>query len=391
MDQVVDANGTTTRSVNPLPQDVLSAADDKFDAAAQGDTAAVPAVPEPATPAASPAAAEPVVKAQEVGSTPPAEAKTTAETSPEWTNLLAKYKGDQNAAAKAYWETNNRASQLAKERDELAEKLKAVQAPGSTPAPQAQPTPVAQLVPELQRYEQKILSVEKTYLAKHKEHETYSTARATVKQQIAGLRRQLASNDISLDRDKLTADLMGALAQEDGIEQYLLSLENDMTSIDERWQELQMNQETVKRTLALERAAQEDREAKAQAQEQQQTEAFRTEWFGTIDRISKDATLVPAKHAERFVKLVKQAGMAHVAAGTPIENTEAFIKEQAAEFRSTLEAERQEAVAAYSQQKIQDSTLQAPTGKTALAPETKSPRKDWTRKDWDAHEENIVL
>src|SRR5688500_16057091 len=40
---------------------------------------------------------------------------------PEYQNLLAKYGGDKNVAAKAYWDTNNRAAQLAQEKEALAQ------------------------------------------------------------------------------------------------------------------------------------------------------------------------------------------------------------------------------------------------------------------------------
>lgn len=385
--------GAGTETVSRIPADVQSAADSAFDNSYTDDkkvqdaTAALAPAPTEVSNTEAPATD---VKAQEAAvSNTPSEAKPTDAEPAEWKNLLAKYNGDRAAAGKAYWETNNRNAELARKNEELTKQLEATKA-GSNPvqtAPQQSQTE-QQLGPELRRYAQKILSVETAYQRQNQDKQTYLQEGQRLDQNIATIRRQLASGNLSIDRDDLTAKLVDALDSRDKVTQYVDYLDSQMTTLDDRWQELQSNQEQVKRTLTLEKQLREDREAKERASEDASTHQFRSSWNGTIDAVSKDVSAVPASSAEAFVKFVKARGKAQVADGEPIMDVEKFVRDTAVEFKGMLEAESNARFATYSKSKTADTTLNAPTGKNAQAPKTEAGRASWTPQQWEDHYES---
>lgn len=381
--------GSGVETATRAPQEVLSASDDAFDSAFKSEAGKVDSAPAPAE-GSTPEVEATDVKAQEAAvSNTPSEAKPTDAEPAEWKNLLAKYNGDRAAAGKAYWETNNRNAELARKNEELAKQLEAAKA-GSPPvqtAPQQSQTE-QQLGPELRRYAQKILSVETAYQRQNQDKQTYLQEGQRLDQTIATIRRQLASGNLSIDRDDLTAKLVDALDSRDKVTQYVDYLDSQMTTLDDRWQELQSNQEQVKRTLTLEKQLREDREAKERASEDASTHQFRSSWNGTIDAVSKDVSAVPASSSEAFVKFVKARGKAQVADGEPIMDVEKFVRDTAVEFKGMLEAESNARFATYSKSKTADTTLNAPTGKSAQAPKTEAGRASWTPQQWEDHYES---
>lgn len=376
------------------------AADAAFDSAftseiAKVETAAPEPVKEGSTPSetasGTPASTE---TASAVGSTPPAEAVPVApgtEDAPEYQNLLAKYGGDKNAAAKSYWETAKSASQLKAERDALAQEIAALKA-GSTPAPkEIAKTPEPEVPSDLRWYDENIRAVENAYLETTKEKKEWGNRDKQLDVQIRDLRRKLSSNDLSLDKDALNTQLIAALDDKDAISNYLASLDAQIKSQDKEWVGLKQNRSFAAKVLEQDKALTEAREAKAREQEEHETSQFQTQWFGTIDKVAKDASIIPADLSQGFQKYVKQAGKAYVADGTPILDVEKFVRDSALEYVGEVKKFHEAQSRLYGQQKKADASVEAPTGANAFASETKRQRADWTQEQWAAYEEQIQL
>ena len=363
-----------------IPQSIDSAADAAFAKAladqAQTETES-PSVPD-----------EPKTETQEAGSPPTTEAAPvtapTPEDSPEWKNLLSKY-GDKNAAAKQYWETNNRAAQLAKEKAELEEKLKAFEAsPAAKPVATPEPSPAPA---ELQRVDVKIRATEEKYRNINGETQKYTQENTRLGQEIGKIVKQLASGDLSLDRDQLQAKLVDAYNEKAAVENYLDTLGERAELLNDKWQDLQSQREMYTRVLTQERELQAAREAKERDHEDIEVKSIRTQWDAIAEKVSKDAALIPASMAPRFLTRLKRETLAELASQEPITDYEKFARQVAADFMDPAKEFHQAQSATYAKQKAQDAATSAPTGAPALASETKRPRSEWTPQQWDKYHE----
>lgn len=311
----------------------------------------------------------------------------------EWKNLVAKFNGDQNAAAKAYWETNNRASQLSREKEELAAKLAAYEKAASPAAPEA-PKPAPQDLPiELKRYDEKIRSVETNFAVTQKEKATYVQEGNRLDGVIRTLTRQLGSNKLDLDREDLTLKLTEAISERDAVSNYVAELDRRLYSFDEKWQELKENREIRAAILEQKKELEAAREAKARSDEEAQSSQyiakFQTDWNSTIDKVSKDTSVIPAVLSQRFEKFVRMLGKAFVADGQPIEDVNAFVLDAAKDFVAGAKDFHSAQSAQYAKEKINDAKTDSP--KDAMATETKRGRSDWTPQQWRDFEPNIEL
>ena len=372
------------------------AADAAFDAAFQTEIAK----PEPAaeavgsTPTPEPAETKSTETAEVAGSTPVAEAKPVApeaQDTPEYQNLLAKYGGDKNAAAKSYWETVKATAQLAKEKEELAAKLAAYEAQGSTPKAEQAQQAVKEIPTELRRYDEKIRSVETEFQATQKERGKYVTEGERLDNVLLALDSELNSNDLTVDRDEVTRKIVTAMRERRAVSNYVAHLDSKLKGFDYTWQDLTDRRAMREAILEQAKELQTAREAKARFEEDQEVVSFKGTWDGTIEKVSKDPTIIPAVLSAKFDKYVRALGMAHVATGKPIEDVDKFVRDAAVEYMSGAKEFHQVQSTEYAKLKKDDAKTSSPEGGAALASETKRPRSDWTQAQWAAYEESIQL
>lgn len=370
---------------------VDAAADDAFDQAITELPTLASEVPPPSTTEA-PAQTE---KAQEAGSPPVADAPVVAAPSlppagsEERRNLLAKFNGDEDAAAKAYWETNNRASELARKLAEYEEKYG--KDAGSPPA-QAAPTPAPVEIPaDLKRYDDKIRATEETYSKTHTEFIKWKAEGARLDKEINGIFRQLSSRDLTLDKEALTEKLTQANAEREAVQYEIGTLQDRLNGLNDKWEDLKHNRGLAERLVAQERFVIEAREAKARSEEDAQVAAIRTQFNGTIDKLTADTSLVPEALAGRAKSYVIRAVKAQLADNLPIADIEKFTRDEITEFMAAAKAFHSAQSTEYAKLKQADAAMNAPTGPKAVASETKAPRADWTPAQWDQYLENAQL
>jgi hypothetical protein len=336
---------------------------------------------------------------------------TSAEAAPpvaapadDWQKWVAQYNGDEAAAKKAVWETNNRAAtaarekeQIAREKDEIAAKLAAYEQAGIKPTPEA-PKPAPQAVPiELKRYDEKIRAVETTFATTQQERAKYSTYGAQLDQEIRNLNRQIANPALSLDRDELVLKLSEKINEREATTQWVAKLDQDLHSFDEKWQELKENRDIRAAILEQRKELEAAREAKARSDEERETsqyvEGFQRDWNSTIEKVSKDAAVIPSVLSTGFEKYVRTLGKAYVADGTPIEDVGKFVADAAKDYMADKEAFHQVKSAEYAKQKKADERNESPTGKDAVASPTKRSNdfSNWTEKQLREYEESIQL
>jgi hypothetical protein len=164
---------------------------------------------------------------------------------------------------------------------------------------------------------------------------------------------------LTIDKDALNDRLIQALDDREKVTNYVAHLDQKLRGFDKEWQGYKENRSIREAILEQAKEIQATREAKAKEQEDRETSQFHETWFGTIDKVSKDQSVVPqiGSLPTKFVAFVKAMGMAEVANGNP----------------------------------IADVDIEGPKGSDALASETKRPRADWTRQQWDQYEAQIEL
>jgi hypothetical protein len=375
------------------------AADAAFDSAFTTE-AAKPTTDAGSTPVPEPAKPESTETAQVAGSTPVAESQPVApetQDAPEYQNLLAKYGGDKNAAAKSYWETAKTAAQLTKEKEELAAKLATYEAQGSTPKPQQTEQAVKEIPTQLRWYDDRIRETETNFAKTQAERATYTNVEdglgPRLDAEISSLRRQLTSRDLTIDKDALNDRLIQALDDREKVTNYVAHLDQKLRGFDKEWQGYKENRSIREAILEQAKEIQATREAKAKEQEDRETSQFHETWFGTIDKVSKDQSVVPqiGSLPTKFVAFVKAMGMAEVANGNPIADVDKFVRQCAADFLSTSTEFHQAKAAEYGKLKKDDARIEGPKGSDALASETKKARADWTKQQWEQYEAQIEL
>ena len=331
-------------------------------------------------------------QAQEAGSPPVAEAAVAAVPSDEpeeYRNLLAKFNGDKGAAAKSWWETNNRAAEMARKVAEYEEKLKAQPA---SPAAEAPKPPAPEDIPaELKRYDDKLRATETSYRTTKEQHGQLDAEGKRLEQEIGKVVRQLASRDLTLDRDALNQKLVELHEQRAEVTGYLTTMGQSLAAMADRWEDLTHNRQLTERLLFQEREIREAREAKARTEEQSVVESIRTQFNSTIDKLTSDATLVPAALSEKCKKHVIRAVKAQLADNEPIADIDKFTRDEIAEFMAPAKDYHSVQSAEYAKQKQADAALSAPTGANAVASETKKPNADWTKEQWERHIEQVQL
>lgn len=366
---------------------VDAAADDAFD---QAITELPTPTPEVQLPSAAEAPAQ-TAKEPEPGSDPaeaPTVAAGTSDEPEEYRNLLTKFNGDKGAAAKWSWENNNRAAQLAKEKAELEERLKALE-PASNAEVKTPPAP--EIPADLRRYDDKIRVTQDTYRNTATQFSQWKAQAEKLETEISDIVRKLGSRDLTLDRDALNDQLVQAYEKRDAANHNQSVLQDRLDALNEKWEELTHNRALAERLVAQERFVIEAREAKARSEEDAQVAAIRTQFNGTIDKLTADTSLVPEALAGRAKSYVIRAVKAQLADNLPIADIEKFTRDEITEFMAAAKAFHSAQSTEYAKLKQADAAMNAPTGPKAVASETKAPRADWTPAQWDQYLENAQL
>lgn len=198
------------------------------------------------------------------------EESTSQETKPEgedepeeWRNLVKKYNGDKAAAGKAFWETQNYASQVRRENEELKQRLAGLTQP---PEPEAE-----ELAPDLQVLDER-LSALKEQIDGHPKRLTelgikanqlqIEIARYETKAEMAG------ENEFERDKWEQKARLAKLHLEELG--QKFSSAEKALPEL--KWEITKLNREraSIQRQIDSEKA----REVQAQQKAQEFQESF---------------------------------------------------------------------------------------------------------------------
>lgn len=359
-----------------------------------------------------PVTAEPTSAAQEASSEPPQQDGRSAEAPPaqstptdsspvaesprsSWADLQAKYGGDPEKAARAYWDTNNRAAQLARENEELKQRL---QQPATPTAPQQAPPAEQQTAPEQPQAQPSQPPVPtsadvaaldtqlRTLTTAKEQYEGWRTQYANLRQQaqqeIQKLTRQIALGVLDFDAEEQAKGKLRTLVQQhDEFAGHERTLGAELRDLDGQATLLE-----IKRDKAASVAeANARREAEIRAEQNRRADTFAAAFFQSIPAIAKDGEPVPADLLPDFHTYAQQAALSNaqrLGQMTP-EQVPAFLKETKASFMRVVNAAKKAGQVAYTTAKSEDVAVQAPDGKKAVAPEKK--RGFGSRDELEAH------
>lgn len=204
-----------------------------------------------------------------------AEGSTPEETTPEaddepeeWRNFVGKYKGDKAAAGKAFWETQNFASQVRKENEALKAQL-AKLASAQEPEPKAE-----ELAPELQVLEKRFNRLQERINGHPKRQQELSNQAITLQGDIREAQTMVkvhADNDF--EREKWEQKLRLANLHLSELAQKYQANEDALPDVEWELEKLNRERASIQRQLDSEKA----RQVQAQQEEQKFQVAFAKE------------------------------------------------------------------------------------------------------------------
>lgn len=374
----------TTRADNsPAVVSAVDKAESTFDEVFNAPESSVPEAESP-----SPQADAQDVKsdpAQDSGSTPPAASpgSSTPELSEAAKNFLAKFNGDINAAAEAWWETNNRAAEMSKK---LKEKEQ-VESPPQKP----EPTLEAQATPELQRFDSRLGAIVQRFGDVKSQRDGAVEKIRSLDAEIKKLNRSILRDDPNTDLVAAKEKLAEMIDQRDQFESSLSSLDERLDVLTQQFEDTKYLRDKAAKDHELQLEVQRAREAEQKERETREVEAASRSLDEGISTAATEEKIPTDLHEDFREFAVAQAAIYLNATnpdGSPrfINDMVAFMKSAAKKFVATLDKHHRAKSAEYSQLKAQDSKVDAPA--KAVAPEAKRPR---TVKEWDDLSESWEL
>jgi hypothetical protein len=342
---------------------------DELDTEGQAPAAPV-AEPPSAVPAEPPAATEGEPPSPPAAATPPA----TSEARKPYDDFLAKHGGDPEKGAQHYFDVMGQNSRLARERDDLAARLKAVEeAQARRPQPQevASPPPVAETPPEIQELDNQVRVLSSNFGVVEQQLAGAQVETNRWGAHLEGLLNQLerAGVDPSIDENALRRAIADARQNLRGWQDFSGNLWRTRGSLVNEFRQVQREKAHWDRVLALERTRTQDEDVFFE----QQVGDFRREWDQARQSASQK---IPEKHRERFMSWAEKMGTAEVntwdaALGdTKQIDPGPFAEHLAQEYIDWL----RHASTDYAAAKVASATVAAPVGKRAVVP-GEAPRK----------------
>lgn len=318
---------------------------------------------EPSQPTAAQTAAPPA--------SDPSPGQTPAQ-SKNYQDFLGKYGGDADAAATAYWDTNNRAAQLSARVRELEAKLAE---PPATPtvAPTApQPPAVPQ---EIQRYDTDMREAEAVWKQAGDALQVCQTEKTKIARQQDRIRRDWTAGRIPLDSEEAArrqmVDLDEATAEYD---REIQRLEAQRAENVRDYRDAKERKGLSLQVAELANA----RQAEITKQNEASLQRFGQTFFGLLPSVASEGTeKIPDNLLPRFKELAKKEALLRLTApGTDLDQQDipAFLRQIKTDFLSLVNEGHKAKSAQYAAAKTEDTKVNAPEGQKAAAPVVQSSR-----------------
>jgi len=298
-------------------------------------------------------------------------------------NFLAKYGGDVNKAAEAYWEqarTSSQGSDVVQRVAQLEQLLQQTQQ-GSTPEE------LYEAPPDIQRLDSRLLATQQEYdnlstrydAVKDKQQENAQEIRSVVAEMaemdsdVPALQKKL--NKLRNDENRLERQAEDMLARA-GV------LKFDFAN-------LQTIREQAYRTYNLQAA----REAEIQERRQSNQNLFRQSFDSSIATAAKSHG-IPDNLVDGFKRYAFGEANTYLTASRDhvIDDPGAFVAQRAKDYVDSLNAYAQVRLSNYSQQKAADAGVGTKVGQTTtVAPSQPANRRFQTRQELEEFEESVEL
>lgn len=285
-----------------------------------------------------------------------------------WKDLLAKYNGDTNQAAKSYWETNNRAAQLARDLETARKELETLKAaPPAATEPEAPPASEEPEVtsPYVEQLTTNLRSLSDAFDGVSKEEQQLSVEQAKTTQEINRLVRKLATGSLDLDGEQQVRQKLASLYETyDERQAALTQTIQRKAFIVQSYEQTRAVHDLAVKTAKLEA----DREAEAERRKQAEYRSFADTYFAEVDRVALEGSPIHPNLRERWRKFAKVNGVHD----TPRpEQIPAYTRELRKEFEQLLKDAHGAVSSDYAKSKAADVAVPAPDPSKAVA----EPRK----------------
>lgn len=350
---------------------------DKMEAAAESLFAefSTEKAPEAAAPPAEAKPAEvPAVEAktdEKAPEAPPAEATASTSEAPrfgkDYQDLLTKFGGDHDKAARAFWDANNRAAQLAKE----VEELKAGKATETAAPPAKEPEPV--VAPEIKRFDDTLRTLESDYSALDTKLKKANEERTAVQDKIEELVDIITNLDLDVDTDVAKRkELSKARAQYAKLSGDIDRIHADAQAIRKDHYNTTVLRDQEVRIRKFEEAREAEITERERSTQDVAIRTFATTFFAELNKASED---IPDELREAFMKFAKDQSHVRLnVSDLPTTDVPAFIKEAKDEYLSLIDRAHRTKSKEYASRKAQDAEVAAPSGDAAVAQSAKSSR-----------------
>lgn len=358
-----------------FPDGIDAAIEAHFDAIPD-DFVSAPAASPAETP--SPAEAAPAVpqdKPAEVAPTAsdasPSPGSTTE--SKDYQDFLSKNGGDPNKAARAYWDLNNRAAQLARENEELrAQRQTAASAPPADPVVQAPPPPVPE---EVGRLDATMRDLNTEYQRVESQRQTYATEQAKLNREIDRITDALTADGVDFERsEQLRSKLRELKLSRNEYNQEVSRLTRESSDLVREYRTTKSEKVQAERVIRLESA----REAEIKRRDDESIQRFGRRFYEHVPSIAGEGPeKVPDSLLPRFKKLAQREALLQLTApGMDLDTQDipAFIRKIKAEFLEDINEGHKAKSAVYAAKKDADVQVNAPDGVKAVAPVAKTSR-----------------
>lgn len=343
-------------------------------------------VPTESAPAVeAPPPAETVEQTAAPTAAPPAADQSQGQTpvqSKAYQDLLAKYGGNVETAAQAYWDTNNRAAQLARELEELKARQAQPSVPPTEPAKAPEPQPIPQ---ELQRYDTDMRALDAQWKDAQAGLKECQTRKAPITREREKLGRQIISGNLDLDRQEAARERYNELlSAESEYDSEISRLEQLQAASIRDYRDLKERKGLVERVIAQESA----RQAEINKQNEASLTRFGQTFFTMLPTIAQEGTeKIPDRLMPRFKELCKKEALLRLTApGLDLDQQDipAFVREIKADFLALVKEGHQAQSAEYAVLKTADAGIKAPEGKKAVAPVSQTSKWN-SQEELDAH------
>ena len=288
----------------------------------------------------------------------------------DYQDLLNKFDGDHDKAAKAYWETNNRAAQLAKELEELKSKAAP---PATETQPAKEPEPV---VPELKRFDESLRAIEAKHAEVRETHANLLAKRTEVRNRIEELTELIAAGEGDFEQDSaLRKELRQKQAAAKQLAASIKETEREDADIRREYHNQTILRSQEERLFKLQQAREAEiteRNRKAEDDAKKASDAaletFSVTFFQQIPVIAQEGTPIPAELMDDWKAFAKKESHLRLnVEDLPTADIPAFMRKLKADFEASVDRAHRVKSAIYAAKKLKDAEVSAPEGDKAVA------------------------